>query len=163
MDTLNSCQNEAFDSKAVSAAGPCTLFVHTQETSYKLTVHGRSLTDYPDNGVGMEGLKRELELGNTDLHITTSPQNITHTSKREGKLHSSIVISLTDKDMCTKLSKLGVKIFGVTHISRTFIPPRRKQIFSRISCAPWFWRFPAALVKTWRDISSTARAQSSGI
>ncbi|KAL0630283.1 hypothetical protein Q9L58_010870, partial [Maublancomyces gigas] len=90
--------HQAIISKAVSTADPSSLFVNKQETWHKLTVHGVSLTDYPDTAIGMAKLKRELEFGNADLHITTEPRYMTHPDKREGKFHSSVVISLTDKD-----------------------------------------------------------------
>ncbi|KAL0630265.1 hypothetical protein Q9L58_010888, partial [Maublancomyces gigas] len=65
---------------------------------HKLKVHGVSLEIYPDTATGMADLKRELEYCNTDLNIATEPRYMTHPSKWEGKLQSSVVISLTDKE-----------------------------------------------------------------
>ncbi|KAL0630359.1 hypothetical protein Q9L58_010794, partial [Maublancomyces gigas] len=116
--TRDGFQNGDFDlhqaiiSKAVAAADPSSLFVNKQETWHKLTVHGVSLETYPDTAIGMADLKRELEYCNRDLHIITEPRYLTHPDKRQGKLHSSVVVSITDKEMYNKMAKNGIKIFG---------------------------------------------------
>ncbi|KAL0630291.1 hypothetical protein Q9L58_010862, partial [Maublancomyces gigas] len=119
--TRDGFQNEDFDlhqaiiSKAVAAADSSSLYVNKQETWYKLTVHGVSLETYPDTAIGMADLKRELEYCNRDIHIITEPRYLTHPDKRQGKLHSSVVVSITDKEMYNKMTKNGVKIFGAVH------------------------------------------------
>ncbi|KAL0630255.1 hypothetical protein Q9L58_010898 [Maublancomyces gigas] len=125
--TRDGFQNGDFDlhqatiSKAVAAADPSSLFVNKQETWYKLTVHGVSLETYPDTATGMADLKKEIEFSNRDLHIITEPRYLTHPDKRQGKLHSSVVVSITDKEMYNKMTKNGVKLFGAVHKTGTYL------------------------------------------
>ncbi|KAL0630248.1 hypothetical protein Q9L58_010905, partial [Maublancomyces gigas] len=136
--TRDGFQNEDIDlhqaviTTAVAKADPTPLFVNKQETWHKLTIHGVSLETYPDTATGMMDLKRELEYCNTNLQIATEPRYMTHPSKREGKFHSSVVISLTNKAMYNTLSKKGIKIFGATHETGTI--PKAYRPISLLNC-----------------------------
>lgn len=107
--------------KAVQQADYLTLHVNKQDTWYRVSIHGISMENYPDNINGIADLRHELEFQNTGLRINTEPRYMTHPSKRVWKLHSSVIIALTDRELYNQLIKHGALVFGEVYKTGTYL------------------------------------------
>ena len=97
-------QVEKFD-KEVAAVGK-------QETWTKVIVHKVDTGRFPDNEVGMQSLKTELETFNEGLQLASTPRYLTRPEDRAEKAHSSCVIAMKDRTYLKRMLKYGTTIFG---------------------------------------------------
>ena len=97
-------QVEKFD-KEVAAVGK-------QETWTKVIVHKVDTGRFPDNEVGMQSLKTELETFNEGLQLASTPRYLTRPEERTEKAHSSCVVAMKDRSYLKRMLKYGTTIFG---------------------------------------------------
>lgn len=69
----------------------------------------------------MVDLKRELQFQHNGLKIAMELRYITHLIKHVGKLHSTVIIVLTNHDYKNKLTKLGIREYEELHYTGTYL------------------------------------------
>jgi hypothetical protein len=86
--------------------------VQNDESWTKIVLHSVS-TDYFDKEDGMDDLKMEIETYN-NVKIMGLPRWLTSDRKREGKAHSSVILSFKTEQEALYARRAGISILGVT-------------------------------------------------
>lgn len=119
--TRNGCENNDFDliwatiAKTFEPKVESILCINKQVTWYKHTIQEIKTNDYRDTTIGITGLQQELKFGNTGLTIATNLGYMTNPDKRKNKLHSLVIIVLTNKELNNKYHQNGIKMLGQIH------------------------------------------------
>lgn len=106
----------------------------------KVMIHGVDLHYFPDDPIGLNKLRTELETYNRLIQLPCQPRYLVRPDRREGKTHTSVVVSLTDKAQANHILKHGVLIMGTHHKAGKYYATRPWDICTKCQDFGHHWQ-----------------------